>query len=122
VIADAPADARALNAYGYLLAEARADFAGALPYLERAHALQPDSAPILDSLGWVTLRLGRHARALELLREAWVRGKDPEIAAHFGEALWIAGERDEARAVWQAGRVLDPDHPALKRVLEKYPK
>ena len=118
VLDDAPADARALNAYGYLLVEARQDYAAALPLLERAHALQPESAPILDSLGWVNLRLGRHERALTLLRDAWAREKDPEIAAHYGEALWIAGRPDEARAVWRAGAVLDPDHPALKRAME----
>ncbi len=122
VLDDNPTDPRALNAYGYMLAERRGDFSGALPFLERAHALQPESAPILDSLGWVSLRLGRHARALELLREAWARQKDPEIAAHLGEALWIAGQRDEARAVWKAGTVLDADNPALLRALEKYPK
>ena len=55
---------------------------------------------------------------MTLLRDAWAREKDPEIAAHYGEALWIAGRPDEARAVWRAGAVLDPDHPALKRAME----
>lgn len=120
VVGDAPTDARALNAYGYMLAELRHDYAGALPLLERAHALQPESAPILDSLGWVQLRLGRVSRARDLLREAWARAKDPEIAAHYGEALWLSGDHATARAVWKAGTVLDPDHPALKQAMEKF--
>lgn len=120
VLDDAPSDARALNAYGYMLAEGKHEYAAALPFLERAHALEPQSAPILDSLGWVHLRLGRHQRALGLLRDAWAREKDPEIAAHLGEVLWITGHRDEARAVWKAGLVLDPDHPALKHALETH--
>lgn len=122
VIAAAPADARALNAYGYLLADGRGEFAAALPYLERAYALQPESAATLDSLGWVHLRLGRHSRALALLREAWAREKDAEIAAHLGEALWIAGEAGEARAIWKAGTLLDPDNAALRRAMERYPE
>ena len=122
VLDDAPSDARALNAYGYMLAERKHEYAAALPFLERAHALQPESAPILDSLGWVHLRLGRHQRALGLLRDAWARDKDPEIAAHLGEALWINGHRDEARAVWQAGLVLDPENLVLKQTLETHPR
>lgn len=122
VLDDAPSDARALNAYGYMLAERKREYAAALPFLERAHALQPEAASILDSLGWVHLRLGRHHRALGLLRDAWAREKDPEIAAHFGEALWITGHRDEAHAVWKAGLVLDPENPALKHAMEMHPR
>ena len=84
--------------------------------------LQPESAATLDSLGWVHLRLGRHSRALALLREAWAREKDAEIAAHLGEALWIAGEAGEARAIWKAGTLLDPDNAALRRAMERYPE
>ena len=102
IIDENPADAQALNAYGYTLADRGGRYAEALPYLERAYALAPDSAPVIDSLGWVSYRLGREARALELLQQAWARLKDAEIAAHLGEVLWTAGRQDEARTVWNA--------------------
>jgi tetratricopeptide (TPR) repeat protein len=120
IIDDNPEDAQALNAYGYTLADRRGDYAGGLPYIERAHALQPDSAAILDSLGWVRFRLGEREESLVLLREAWDRLKDPEIAAHLGEVLWTLGSQDEARAIWREGAAIDPDNRALRRALETF--
>ena len=120
IIDDNPRDAHALNAYGYTLAQRRRDYANALPYVRRAHALQPESAPILDSLGWIELRLGRRDSALEFLAKAWSLLKDAEIAAHLGEALWLGGRQEEARAVWREGPGIDPANPALLHALEKF--
>ncbi len=118
IIDENPRDAQALNAYGYTLAERRAAYEEALPYVKRAHALAPDSAAILDSLGWIELKLGRPARAIELLTEAWELMKDAEIAAHLGEALWAQGREAEARDVWRAGEAMDANSPALRRAME----
>jgi tetratricopeptide (TPR) repeat protein len=120
ILDENPADAQALNAYGYTLAERRGKYAEALPYIERAHALLPDSAPILDSLGWVRFRLGERQESLALLRQAWEKLRDPEIAAHLGEVLWTLGQRDEARVVWREGAAIDPDNRALRRALETF--
>lgn len=120
IIDENPADAQALNAYGYTLADRGGRYAEALPYLERAYALAPESAPVIDSLGWVSYRLGREARALELLQQAWAKLKDAEIAAHLGEVLWAAGRQDEARRIWRAGSEIDADNAALRRALETY--
>lgn len=120
IIDENPRDAHALNAYGYTLADRGGRYAEALPYLERAYALAPESAPVIDSLGWVSYRLGRTERALELLQKAWDRLKDPEIAAHLGEALWTSGRQDEARDVWNAGREIDATNRALLRALETF--
>jgi tetratricopeptide (TPR) repeat protein len=110
----------ALNAYGYTLAEHKQRYAEALRYVEKSNRLQPGSAATLDSLGWILLKLGEPQRALPLLREAWGRDQDAEIAAHLGEVLWLSGERDEARTVWARGRELDKDNKALRATLEKY--
>lgn len=120
IIDDNPADAQALNAYGYTLADRSGRYAEALPYLERAYALAPDSAPVIDSLGWVSFRLGRADRALDLLQKAWAQLKDAEIAAHLGEVLWTAGRQDEAREIWRAGLQIDADNRALRRALETF--
>jgi hypothetical protein len=34
--------------------------------------------------------------------------------------LWLQGERDEARTVWQQGSEIDAENPALVRTLERY--
>jgi tetratricopeptide (TPR) repeat protein len=115
-----PDHAEALNAYGYTLAEHTQRYAEALAYVEKSNRLQPGSAATLDSLGWIRHKLGDPHAALPLLREAWAREQDPEIAAHLGEVLWVTGARDEARAVWARGRELDPNNKALRQAQEKF--
>jgi tetratricopeptide (TPR) repeat protein len=91
-----------------------------LPYIERAYALEPESAPVIDSLGWVNFHLGRPERALELLQRAWERLKDPEIAAHLGEVLWVAGQRDAAMKVWTDSLKEHPKNEALLGTLKRF--
>lgn len=106
-------NASALNAYGYTLMERRQRYADALPYVEKAYALDAGSPAILDSIGWLRFRMGRLNDALPLLQKAWAGQKDAEIAAHLGEVLWQLDRKDEARAIWGEGWALEPGHPVL---------
>jgi len=54
------------------------------------------------------------------LRQAWSLQKDPEIAAHLGEALWLSGDQAGARKVWQAGLAIDAENRPLQAVMRKY--
>jgi len=115
-----PEHPAALNAYGYTLADRKQAYSTALPFVEQALRLQPDSPAVLDSLGFIRLRLGRHAEALPLLERAWTLQPDPEVAAHFGELLWLLGRRDEAGKVWRDGLALEPDNRQILALQEKF--
>ncbi|MEW8019642.1 MAG: tetratricopeptide repeat protein [gamma proteobacterium symbiont of Phacoides pectinatus] len=108
VLADDPQNADALNALGYTLADQTDRYQEALELITRALELKPDSAAVLDSMGWVQYRLGNHAQALDYLRRAMEMLPDAEIAAHLGEVLWVTGARDEARRVWDGALEQDP--------------
>jgi tetratricopeptide (TPR) repeat protein len=114
-----PDNVNALNALGYTLADRTTRYAEALELIDRARAAEPGSAAIIDSYGWVLYRLGRNAEALTELRRAFALQKDPEIASHLGELLWVMGQKDEARRYFDEARKLDPENRALKRALEK---
>lgn len=101
VINNDPRHADALNALGYTLADQTDRYQEALDYIQRALKLKPDSAAILDSMGWVLYRLGRHQEAIGYLQQAYAKLPDPEIAAHLGEVLWVSGDRQQAREIWQ---------------------
>lgn len=120
IIAADPNNAEALNALGYTLADRTDRYAEAQVLIEKALRLQPDSPAFLDSLGWVQHRLGRNVESMRNLRRAWALLKDPEIAAHLGELLWQAGDKDGARAVWKQGLALDKENRALQRVVQLY--
>ncbi len=122
ILAREPNNAQALNALGYTLADRTDRYAEALEYIERAHRLRPDDAAIKDSLGWIQYRLGNTSEAIKHLREAFELMKDPEIAAHLGEVLWVMGEQESAKALWDEALKATPDHELLLHVIERFNK
>jgi tetratricopeptide (TPR) repeat protein len=114
-----PESVAALNALGYTLADRTHRYQEALELIERARVAEPDNSAIIDSYGWVLYRLGRNEEALVQLRRAWSLTKDPEVAAHVGEVLWVTGQKEEARRFFDEARKLDPDNRALLRAIEK---
>lgn len=120
ILVTEPENVAALNALGYTLADRTTRYQEALELIDRARVAEPDNAAIVDSYGWVLYRLGRNEEALVQLRRAWTLAKDPEIAAHVGEVLWVLGRKDEARRFFDEARKLDPDNRALQRVTGKY--
>jgi predicted Zn-dependent protease len=119
VLVAEPDNVAALNALGYTLADRTTRFAEALELIDRARVAEPDNAAIIDSYGWVLYRLGRSEEALVELRRAFAMQKDPEIAAHLGEVLWLTGHKDEARKYFDEGRKLDPENRSLQRALAR---
>lgn len=119
LVAEDPEDADALNALGYTMADRTDDHEEALGYIERALALAPEQAAILDSMGWVLFKLGRTEEALGYLQRAFEAQEDAEIAAHLAEVLAALGRDSEAREVWQKGAGLDPENRAIQRLREQ---
>jgi tetratricopeptide (TPR) repeat protein len=115
-----PDSADALNALGYTLADRTGEYQEAHRLITRALQLKPDNAAVLDSMGWVLHKLGRSHEGLVYLRRAFSLQPDAEVAAHLGEVLWLLGERDEARSIWQQGSTLEADNRALRATLERY--
>lgn len=119
VITKEPDNADALNALGYTLADRTSRYKEAQEYIRRAAALVPDDPAILDSLGWVSYRLGEMDEALKWLSQAFAKLEDAEIAAHYGEVLWHANQKDKAREVWSKGKVQNADNPVLMETLDR---
>ena len=120
IIAREPDNADALNALGYTLADRTDRYEEAYALIKRAIELKPDDHYIVDSLGWVLHRMGRHREALVQLRRAMSINPDPEIAAHLGEVLWVLGNKVEARAVWSTALETAPDDEHLLDVIERF--
>ncbi|MEE4378469.1 MAG: tetratricopeptide repeat protein [Candidatus Competibacteraceae bacterium] len=115
-----PEHGHALNALGYTLADQTDRYQEALGYVERAIALLPNDAAVIDSMGWVQYRLGNYEQSLEYLRRAYELNQDPEIAAHLTEVLWVLGQREEARDVFQESMKDNPDSEFLLDVKERF--
>lgn len=119
IIETEPNNAVALNALGYILTTRSDRLEEARQYIGRALQLDPENPAILDSMGWVLYQEGRLQPALQYLKKAWEAYPDPEVAAHYGEALWMAGEEEQARIVWRKGLENDKDHEILLETIKR---
>jgi len=119
IISEQPENAAVLNALGYTLADQTERYEEAEALIRQAYILQPDEASIVDSMGWIAYRLGRLAESEKFLRRAWALERNPEIAAHLGEVLWVSGQQEAARIIWRDGLSVDSENPALKETLQR---
>lgn len=115
-----PDYAHAYNALGYTFADKTNRFDEAAQLIEKALTLSPEDAFIMDSMGWLQYRMGKHETAIDYLKRAYALRPDPEIAAHLGEALWAYGKPEEALGVLQAALEEHPEHEGLRDILKRF--
>ena len=119
ILEQEPENAVALNALGYILTTRTDRLREARGYIEKALRLDPNNPAILDSMGWVLFLEGQLEPALEYLSRAWAAFPDPEVAAHYGEALWMNGAEEQARIIWQEGLEQDSNHEVLRETIDR---
>ena len=114
-----PDSQNAYNALGYSLADRNERLPEARTLIQKAVQLAPQDPFIADSLGWVEFRMGNTAEALRIFEEAYKRRPDPEIAAHYGEVLWVTGQRDRAISIWKEASLTDAENETLQETLKR---
>ena len=114
-----PDSAMTLNALGYTLADRTDQYGEAANLIRKALELDPESAAIIDSWGWVLHRQGQHDEALIHLERAYERFRDPEVASHIVEVLWALERHDDAKTTLENAELLYPDNKILKSVRER---
>lgn len=90
----------------------------ALPYLETAVRIDPDSAPAHTDLGSALARSGRLSEAIAQFQAAILLAPEAPIPHNnLGSALTEAGRQPEAIAEFQTSLRLDPDYDEARRNL-----
>lgn len=120
VIEIRPDHAQAYNALGYSLLDRNERVQEGMELVEKANKLAPGDVAIIDSVGWGYYRLGDLTRSLEYLRRAYEANPDPEIAAHLGEVLWMQGEKEQAKKIWNDAQKSHPDNTVLQEAMKKF--
>lgn len=120
VMQEQPDNPQAYNALGYSLADRNQRLDEANKLIEKASALAPNDAFIMDSLGWVKYRQGDTADAAKLLKRAYDIQPNAEIGAHLGEVLWKSGDQKQALEAWRRAHRLEPDNQTLVKTLERF--
>ncbi len=115
-----PDHAQAYNALGYSYLERNMRIPEAVGLVEKALQLAPDDASIMDSVGWGYYRSGKMDDSVKMLKRAFAGNPDPEIAAHLGEVLWMRGDKQEAKKIWQDSLKANPDNAPLQAAIKKF--
>ena len=107
-----PDSVQALNFIGYTLVDHGARLDDARKLLLKAASLKPEDGAVVDSLGWLYVKLNRLDEAERLLvRADRLAPEDPEILGHLGELYLRKADR---------GRALDTYRRALKQHPEEH--
>lgn len=120
IIEQDPKNGQALNALGYTLADRTDRYDEAYEYIKQALEVSPNDFYIIDSMGWILYRLGRLDEAVTYLRKAMSLRADPEIAAHLGEVLWVMGDKESAKTIWDAALQETPGDANLLDVIKRF--
>ena len=119
ILKAAPADADALNAYGFTLAKELNKPRAAYKPLAQAFLLAPEQPEILDSYGYVLFRLGRDKEALIHLQKAWRLTPSAVTAGHLGQVFLRIGDRQQAQDYLEKGLQLDATEAELLALKEQ---
>ncbi|MBI1186309.1 MAG: tetratricopeptide repeat protein [Alphaproteobacteria bacterium] len=118
-LAISPNQPEALNYLGYSWVNRGERLEEGLALIERAVQMRPQSAQIIDSLGWAHYQLGQYDTAIgHLERAVELEPTDPTLNDHLGDALWRLGRRTEARFQWRRALSLDPK-PGQRAAIER---
>jgi tetratricopeptide (TPR) repeat protein len=115
-----PDSSMSLNALGYTLADRTDRYDEAAKLIRKALTMEPESAAIIDSWGWVLHRQGKNDESLEYLEKAYERLHDPEVAGHIVEVLIALDRRDEAVSRLEEAELLFPDSDYLADIRKRF--
>jgi tetratricopeptide (TPR) repeat protein len=113
IIRQAPANAEALNAYGYTLAKELDRPRDGFKPIRKAYLLAPGQGQILDSYGYVLHRLGRDREALPFLQQAMGLMPSAETAGHLAKVYLELGRTTQAKEILDTGLELDAGNTVL---------
>jgi len=96
-----PDQAYVINYLAYSWIEQSIKIEKSLQMLEKANRLKSDDPYIIDSLGWALFKLKRYKDSKRYLQLAVkLIPADPTVNDHYGDALWMNGNKIQARYYW----------------------
>lgn len=95
-------NARILNNYSYYLALSNNKLRKALEMSTKAVDLEPNNSTYIDTKGWVLFVMGRYEESRDVLRNAIAKGGGSSaiINEHYGDALYLTGNKENAYIYW----------------------
>lgn len=97
-----PENIAVLNNYAYYLSTESRDLSKALEMSARTLKSEPLNATYLDTYAWILFKMKRYGDALGYMEKAlrYLDADNPEIYEHYGDVLFMCGEKEKALENW----------------------
>jgi tetratricopeptide (TPR) repeat protein len=107
----------ALNNYAYFLSLANKDLKKAERMSAQCIKLEPDNATYLDTYAWIFFRQGNYTLARFYIENALKKDNSGsfELVDHYGDILFMSGNREDALVQWKKARDMGKDTETLNR-------
>lgn len=114
-------NAPVLNNYSYFLTLDKKDLKKAERMAAQCIKLEPDNATYLDTYAWVFFVQGNYTLAKIYIENALSKDKtnSAELVDHYGDILYMSGEKDKALEQWKKAMEMGKDTDVLKQKIAK---
>lgn len=114
-------NAPVLNNYSYFLTLDKKDLKKAERMAAQCIKLEPDNATYLDTYAWVFFVQGNYMLAKIYIENALSKDKtnSAELVDHYGDILYMSGEKDKALEQWKKAKEMGKDTDVLKQKIAK---
>lgn len=114
-------NAPVLNNYSYFLTLDKKDLKKAERMAAQCIKLEPDNATYLDTYAWVFFVQGNYTLAKIYIENALSKDttNSAELVDHYGDILYMSGEKDKALEQWKKAKEMGKDTDVLKQKIAK---
>lgn len=114
-------NAPVLNNYSYFLTLDKKDLKKAERMAAQCIKLEPDNATYLDTYAWVFFVQGNYTLAKIYIENALSKDttNSAELVDHYGDILYMSGEKDKALEQWKKAKEMGKDTDVLKQKISK---
>ena len=110
-----------LNNYSYFLSLEKKDLEKAERMSGKCIKIEPDNSTYLDTYAWIFFVQGNYTLAKMYIRSAIAKDKtkSPELVNHYGDILYMNGDKEEAMEQWKKAKEMGHASPILdKKIAE----
>jgi tetratricopeptide (TPR) repeat protein len=116
-----PDNINVLNNYAYYLSVEGRDLDKARKMSARTLQEEPLNATYLDTYAWILFKMKNYREALVYLEKAlrYLDTDNPEIYEHYGDVLYMCGEKEKALENWHRAVQFNSTSPTLEQKIRQ---
>ncbi|MBR5936179.1 MAG: tetratricopeptide repeat protein [Bacteroidaceae bacterium] len=116
-----PDNISVLNNYAYYLSLEERDLKRALSMSAKTIQAEPFSSTYLDTYAWILFKMKRYKEALEYMEKAlrYLDTDNPEIYEHYGDVLYMCGEKEKALENWHKAVQMNSESKTLDQKIRE---